>query len=193
MAYTPNVTLDARRVFTNLKHIYFTPWTDEATLGNQTYDLVDIVGDSTAVEQEDNEVNEIEHEFRAEPLYENTSLGKKTFTTECVDLQNAVLGAMLGWDVDEDGNALASTSYKDLYCMIELGFNSSDDIVVLPKVRLSGKAVLASMKTDLSRATISGTCYSAYVEAGTKKGMTDCAIITKDNVSSYVVKAKATE
>ena len=43
-----------RRVFTNLKALEFTPWTDDSTLGETTYDLVNIVGDTTTNEQGDN-------------------------------------------------------------------------------------------------------------------------------------------
>lgn len=186
---TPTVLDSKRRVFANLKYLYFTPWTDESTLGDTTYDIVNIVGDTTSVEQEDNEVNEIPHEFSSEPLYENVTLGNKTFTCECLDFQNDILKEMMGWDTDETGNAFAPIQYKDLYCKIEMGFNSTEDIVVLPKVKLNSKAVLSSMKTDASRGTISGTCYSAWVKAGTKVGETDMAAIAKTNVANYEVSA----
>lgn len=170
MAYkpTPETTFDSgRRVFTNLKYIYFTPWTKsesgEDQIGSTTYDLVNIVGDTTTIEQEDNEINEIAHEFSSEPLYENITLGKYSFTTECIDFRNEVLVNLFGWEVDGNNNVYAPIDYKEKYCAIEMGFNSTDDVVVLPKVKLNSKAVLASMKTDASRATISGTCYSAYV------------------------------
>lgn len=186
---TPTVLDSTRRVFANLKYLYFTPWTDESTLGNTTYDIVNIVGDTTSVEQEDNEVNEIPHEFSSEPLYENVTLGNKTFTCECLDFQNDILKEMMGWDTDESGNAFAPIQYKDLYCKIEMGFNSTEDIVVLPKVKLNSKAVLSSMKTDASRGTITGTCYSAWVKAGTKVGETDMAAIAQANVADYEVSA----
>lgn len=186
---TPTVLDSTRRVFANLKYLYFTPWTDESTLGNTTYDIVNIVGDTTSVEQEDNEVNEIPHEFSSEPLYENVTLGNKTFTCECLDFQNDILKEMMGWDTDESGNAFAPIQYKDLYCKIEMGFNSTEDIVVLPKVKLNSKSVLSSMKTDASRGTITGTCYSAWVKAGTKVGETDMAAIAKANVANYEVSA----
>lgn len=186
---TPTVLDSTRRVFANLKYLYFTPWTDESTLGTTTYDIVNIVGDTTSVEQEDNEVNEIPHEFSSEPLYENVTLGNKTFTCECLDFQNDILKEMMGWDTDESGNAFAPIQYKDLYCKIEMGFNSTNDIVVLPKVKLNSKAVLSSMKTDASRGTITGTCYSAWVKAGTKVGETDMAAIAQANVADYEVSA----
>lgn len=182
--------LDAgRRVFTNLSAIHFTPWTDESTLGTTTYDLVNIVGDTTSIEQAENEVNEIEHEFSSEPLYENVTLGAKTFTCECIDFQNDVLKELFGWQTDDAGNAFAPVTYKDLYCKIELHFNSTEDIVVLPKVKLNSRAVVASMKTDVSRGNITGTAYSAYVKAGTMTAETDMAVIAKANIASYEVSA----
>lgn len=176
-----------RRVFTNLKAILFTPWTDETTLGTTTYDLVNIVGDSSSVEQADNNVNAIEHEFSSEPLYENITLGAKTFTTDCIDFQNDVLKNLFGWDVAEGGDAFAPITYKDLFCKIEMQFNSTEDIVVLPKVKLNSKVILSTMKTNVSKGTITGTCYSAYVKAGTKENETDEAIISKANASAYTV------
>lgn len=191
MATTPT-TIDAgRRVFSNLKYIYFTPWTTESELGDKTYDLVNIVGDTTTSEQDENEVNELPHEFSNEPLYENINLGKKNFTTECIDFQNVVLKELFGWEIgsDNDTSAFAPTTYKDLYCKIEMGFNSTDDIIVLPKVKLNSRAVIASMKTDAARGNITGTCYSAYVIAGTLTGWTDMAVISKAHAEDYDVDA----
>lgn len=172
-----------RRVFSNLKYIYFTPWDGESKPGTTTYDLVNIVGDTTSLEQADNEINALEHEFSNEPLYENITLGEKTFTTECIDFQDTVLKELFGWETDESGNAYAPISYKDLYCQVELGFNSTDDVIVLPKVKLNSRAVIASMKTDASRGNITGTCYSAYVNGNE----TDMAVV-KDG-AEYTVSA----
>ena len=182
-----------KRVFTNLKALKFTPWTDDTTVGTTTYDLVNIVGDSTTVEQADNDVTSIEHEFKSEPLYENVQLGQRTVSTECIDFQNDVLKNMFGWETTEAGDAFAPTSYKDLYCKIAMEFNSTDDIVASPKAKINSKAVLSSMNTDASRGTLSGTCYSAYVKAGETEKLTDMAIITKANVGTYSVSATATK
>lgn len=181
-----------RRVFANLKALHFTPWTDESTLGETTYDLVNIVGDTTSLEQAENEVNALEHEFSNEPLYEVINLGEKTFTTECIDFQNDVLKNLFGWEVSESGDAFAPTVYEDLYCKIEMQFNSTDSVIVLPKVKLNSRAVIATMKTDASRGNITGTCYSAYVKAGTKEVETDMAVISADNAGSYTVSATET-
>lgn len=181
-----------RRVFTNLKSIIFTPWTSESALGNTSYDLVNIVGDTTSVEQADNDVQTIEHEFSSSPLYEAVTYGDKTFTCECIDFQNDVLKNLFGWDVNEGGDAFAPLDYKDLFCKVEMQFNSTDDIVVLPKLKMNSKAVLSSLKTDASRGTISGTCYPAFVKAGTKEAKTDMAIISSTNAKTYSVSATAT-
>lgn len=181
-----------RRVFTNLKSIIFTPWTSESELGSTSYDLVNIVGDTTSVEQADNDVQTIEHEFSSSPLYEAVTYGDKTFTCECIDFQNDVLKNLFGWDVQEGGDAFAPLDYKDLFCKVEMQFNSTNDIVVLPKLKMNSKAVLSSLKTDASRGTISGTCYPAFVKAGTKEAKTDMAIISSTNAKTYSVSATAT-
>jgi hypothetical protein len=191
MAKTKKVIDSGRRVFTNLKYLYFTPWKKDEdgswVEGDVAYDVNNIVGDSTTVEQEDNEVNEIEHEFRKEPLYENTTLGNRTFTTECLDFQNDVLANIMGWTVDGAGNVYAPANYEELYCSIEMGFNSTEDVVVLPKVKMNSKAVLSSMKTDASRGTLSGTCYAAYLKVGENAAvLTDMAAIKKADDAEIV-------
>ena len=57
---------------------------------------------------------------------------------------------------------------------------------------MNSKAVLSSLKTDASRATISGTCYPAFVKAGSKEVKTDMAIIGSTNAATYSVSATAT-
>lgn len=158
-------TVSDRRVFSNLAYVRVTPWSTESSGPDKdTYDITEVVADTTSVEQADNDVNTIEHEFSSNPLYENIQLGDKTFTCESIDLQDAVLKDLFGWTpIGSDGIA-APNAYKHLYATIELGFVNSADAIVLPKVLLNSKAVIASMKTDASRATISGTCYNAFVD-----------------------------
>ena len=139
----------------------------------------------------------IEHEFSANPLFENITLGDKTFTCESIDLGDTVLKELFGWSAlgsaGADGVA-APSEYKHLYATITLGFVGQDDVIVLPKVLLNSKAVIASMKTDVSRANITGTCYNAYV-SGKKTDMailkgkkssieTDIKTMVKANASS---------
>lgn len=166
-----------RRVFSNLAYVRATVWASE-TSGptGLTYDITEVVADTTTVEQAENESNALEHEFSSAPLYENIQLGDKTFACESIDLQNEVLKGLFGWkEVGAEGSKalVAPVAYKALYATIELGFVNSDDVIVLPKVLLNSRAVIASMKTDASRANINGTCYPAWVDGEE----TDMAII----------------
>lgn len=158
-------TVADRRVFSNLAYVRVTPWSTETSGPDKDiYDITEVVADTTSVEQADNDVNTIEHEFSNNPLFENIQLGDKTFTCESIDLQDAVLKDLFGWQqIGSDGVA-APNAYKHLYATIELGFDNTEDEIVLPKVLLNSRAVIASMKTDASRATISGTCYNAFVD-----------------------------
>lgn len=179
-----------RTVFTGLKYMYITPWVENTggtglKLADKTYEVVNIVGDSTSLEQEDNDVQEVEHEFSSTPLYEAVTLGKKTFTAECADYQEKVLVNLFGWEKGKDGTAdnesviqYAPTGYKEFYAAIELGFNGNKKVVVLPKVRLDSKVTLASMKTDISRATITGSCYEAYIKVDDQEYQSDMFITT---------------
>ena len=161
------VTLAERTVFSNAAYVRVTPWvkdaeTDKLSVGKNTYDITEVVADTISVEQAENDVNTIEHEFSSSPLYENIQLGDKTVALESIDLQNLVLKGLFGWTIDGD-NAYAPIAYSHLYAAIEIGFHSTEDVIVLPKVLLNSRAVIASMKTDASRANISGTCYPAFV------------------------------
>ena len=183
-----------RRVFSNLAYVRVTPWSTETSgPDNAIYDITEVVADTTSVEQADKDVNTIEHEFSNNPLFENIQLGDKTFTCDSIDLQDAVLKDLFGWqDLGEKGGVAAPNAYKHLYATVELGFDNSNDEILLPKVLLNSKAVIASMKTDASRATISGTCYNAYVD----NVETDMAILTgaktevEDEIATILARVK---
>ena len=160
------VTLAERTVFSNAAYVRVTPWVKgedgKLAVGTGTYDITEVVADTISVEQAENDVNTIEHEFSSSPLYENIQLGDKTVALESIDLQNLVLKGLFGWTIDGD-NAYAPIAYSHLYAVVEIGFHSTEDVIVLPKVLLNSRAVIASMKTDASRANIAGTCYPAFV------------------------------
>ncbi len=172
-------SVGARRVFSNLAYIRATLWASEISgPTGDTYDITEVVADTASVEQAENDSNVLEHEFSANPLFENITLGDKTFSCESIDLQDAVLKGLFGWQEIKSGENVvgmaAPADYKRIYATIELGFINNEDEIVLPKVLLNSRAVIASMKTDASRANITGTCYNAWVD-GVK---TDMAILT---------------
>lgn len=187
--------LEERVVFNNLEYIRVTPWESEGTGPNQdTYDLTEVVADTTSLEQAENESNVIEHEFSSSPLFENIQLGSKTFTCESIDLQNAVLKGLFGWTEIKEGTGesvtvvgmAAPTGYKHLYATVEMGFQGNENVIVLPKVLLNSRAVIASMKTDASRANITGTCYPAWVN-GVETDMAILAGAKKDDDGASII------
>lgn len=187
-------------VFTGLKYMYITPWEKQEDgsfeLSDSTYEIVNIVGDTTSLEQEDNESTAIEHEFSGTPLYEAVTLGSRTFTAECADYQKDVLEKLFGWEVQGSGESevvYAPSGYETFFAAIELGFNSTDKVVVLPKVRLDSKVTLASMKTDIGRATISGTAYQAYAKVGSGEVIKTDMFITKASIGDDTAGYKLSE
>lgn len=189
--------LSDRRVFSNLAYIRVTPWSTETSGPDKdTYDITEVVADTTSIEQADNDSNVLEHEFSANPLFENITLGDKTFSCESIDLQDAVLKGLFGWKaLSSDAGVVAPTEYKHMYATIEMGFVNSEDEIVLPKVLLNSKTVIASMKTDASRANITGTCYNAYVDGEE----TDMAIlkgaktIVDSEITTLLARVKGTK
>lgn len=180
-----------KRIFTNLKSVIFTRWADETTLDDVSYDVVNIIGDSVTIEQDDNTLNKIDHEFSDSMLYNTEVVGNKKLYCECIDLDNDVIANLFGWNVTDDGDAFALSDYKELYCKVEISFNSTDDIIVLPKLRMDSKAIFTSLKNDSSRGLISGTCYPAFIRIHDSEAKSNMAVIKAENANEYVVLARS--
>lgn len=159
MAITKTNT--GRLVFSQAAYVNITPYKNEDEIGDVTYNVVDIVGDTLSFTPDDNTVNAKESEFKDDPLFESITLGKYQFAATCIDFQNDIMAAIYGWETDDAGNAYAPTSYKDKYALIEIGFHNEDAIVVAPKVKMNSKATLASLKTGTGEGSLAGTAYSA--------------------------------
>ena len=147
--------------------ILLTPYTDETgtALGTTTYSLDNIVGDSTEIAQEDAETNEIECETRDEPIFENVTLGNYTFTAESGDIQAELLTNCFGFT--QSGKFFyAPTSYKEIWALIEVQFGTDGarGSLICPKVKIRLSVSASSLKTDMVRGVIEGTCYSTYVK-----------------------------
>lgn len=157
-------TDSGRLVFSQAEYVHVTPYKNEDEIGEVTYDIVNIVGDTLSFTPDDNTVNAKESEFKDDPLFENITLGKYQFAGTCIDFQNKVMQAIYGWHVDGD-DVYAPTGYKDKYCVIEIGFKNEDVIVVAPKVKLNSKATIANLKTGTGEGNLAGTAYSAMVNS----------------------------
>lgn len=155
--------LNNNRLFlSNASNLYITPYTDEDTVGSTTYDVISIVADTLSITPDDNTVNTREWEFGDAPLYETVTLGKVQFAATCIDMQAEVLTEIFGWSEDTAGNVFAPTAYADKYAAITIKFHdATDPLVVLPKVKLNSKPVIASLKTSSGECQLGGTAYVA--------------------------------
>lgn len=164
--------LDSGRiVLSNAAYLHVTPYVSENEIGTQSYDIVNIVGDTLSFTPDDNTVNAKEWEFGDTPLFENITLGKIQFAATCIDFQNEVMKALMGWKLSADNSVMyAPNSYKDIYAVLEVGFHNEDVVVVVPKLKLNSKAVISTMKTGTAEGNLAGTAYNA--ELSTDKDTT---------------------
>ena len=186
-------TNTGRIVCSNAAYVHITPWQNEDTIGAETFDIIDIVGDTLSFTHDDNTVNSKEAEFKDDPLFENITLGKYQFAGTCIDFQNVVMKAIYGWETDTEGNAYAPVGYTDKFATIEIGFRNEDVIVVAPKVKMNSKATFANFKTGSSEGAMAGTAYSDTIKAGTNTAKeTSLAMLksTSETPATYTIKTK---
>ena len=177
-----------RVVLANAEYVHITPWTDEDTIGTDTIDVTNIVGDTLSFTPDDNTVNAKESEFKDDPLFENIVLGKYQFAATCIDFQNTVMEKIFGWKKDNKG-VYAPTGYKDLYATIEVGFRNEDVVVVAPKIKMNSKATIGTLKTGTGEGQLAGTAYAAKVN---NNDTTLCMLTsTSESPAAYTVGAKS--
>ena len=176
-----------RIVLANAEYVHITPWTNEDTIGTDTIDVTNIVGDTLSFTPDDNTVNAKESEFKDDPLFENIVLGKYQFAATCIDFQNTVMEKIYGWKKDTKG-VYAPTGYKDLYATIEVGFRNEDVVVVAPKIKMNSKATIGNLKTGTGEGQLAGTAYAAKVN---NNDTTLCMLTsTTESPAAYTVGAK---
>lgn len=153
--------VSSMRVLMSIERILFTPYISEDVVGFDQYDIRPIVGDSTSVEQQDNELNAKEHEFTANPLLENVNLGRFDFNAVCIDFQNPILAEIFGWDIDEVTNmAFAPDKYIERWVAIQIDFkNHNTPSIVIPKLKLNARTIIGTLKTGSAEGNIGGTAY----------------------------------
>ena len=172
----------------NAEYVHITPWTNEDTIGTDTIDVTNIVGDTLSFTPDDNTVNAKESEFKDDPLFENIVLGKYQFAATCIDFQNTVMEKIFGWKKDTKG-VYAPTGYKDLYATIEVGFRNEDVVVVAPKIKMNSKATIGTLKTGTGEGQLAGTAYAAKVN---NNDTTLCMLTsTAESPAAYTVGAKS--
>lgn len=141
--------------------ILLTPYTGN-TKGSTSYSLDNIVADTTAITQEEATTNTVDCETRDEPIFENITLGRYTFTAESADIQDIILTNCFGFTKGDSGSLYAPATYKEIWAEIEVVFGDKGSLVC-PKVKMSGNVDASSLKTGMVRGVINGTCYSVSI------------------------------
>lgn len=178
MAVTVTVTqLKGSKFLHKASHLYVTPWVEPTSgnwqLGTDTWDVVQVLADSVNIEQADPESETRDWEFGDTPLMSSVTMGDITFSATCIDMSSDILQKVFGWNYLGGTSAspeivYSPDSYSDVYATIAITFEDGNSpIIVLPKVLMSSKATIASLKTSTAEATLSGTCLSAYIGYGT--------------------------
>ena len=141
--------------------IILTPYTD-GSKGSTSYSLDNIVADTTSITQEEPTTNTVDCETRDEPIFENITLGRYTFSAESGDIQDIVLTNCFGFVKGASGSLYAPSTYKEIWAEIEVVFGDKGSLVC-PKVKMSGNIDASSLKTGMVRGVISGSCYSVAI------------------------------
>ena len=141
--------------------IILTPYTG-GSKGSTSYSLDNIVADTTSITQEEPTTNTVDCETRDEPIFENITLGRYTFSAESGDIQDIILTNCFGFVKGTSGSLYAPSTYKEIWAEIEVVFGDKGSLVC-PKVKISGNIDASSLKTGMVRGVISGSCYSVSI------------------------------
>ena len=147
-------TNKGNRRFKDPQGLFVTPYDENGLLGNDTYDIREIVGDTISITSDDATRTDIPDEFSDGNLYSNVKLGQRNFAADCIDFQNNIMKVLFGCEVKEDGSVLFPSEYKDINVMIRVSFEDCD--LVIPMVTLDSKANLENLRTDVARGQIVG-------------------------------------
>lgn len=167
-----------------LTHALFTPWESSTTEGtNPSYSLDEMLADSVSLDQDDATVNDIENELKDEPILQIATLGQVKVSLSSVGIPNELLKDAFGYTIDDDGNAYRPSTYKSVWGKFEFAFDSSPDVIEIPRVMVNAKITGSSLKTSAVVGAISGTAYSKDYTAtidGTETTISSPYMIRKD-------------
>lgn len=154
-------TIAAGRKLGKLTRVLFTPWTSETDEGdNPSYDLDNMLADSVAINEADPTINSIANETKDEPMFQIPTLGDVTIALSSGEIPNELLESAFGYVIDDDGNAYRPSTYKYVYGKFQFAFDSSDDIIEIPKVMVAANVTGSSFSSNIVLGNISGTAYS---------------------------------
>lgn len=181
-----------QKIFTKVQHIYMTPWdeTDSAPSSepDDKLELLSIIADTVSITQDDVSTDSIDSETRDEPIMESVTLGNYTVAMDSADISYDILEKLFGFSkigTDPAIGAAAPASYVKRYCLVEVEF--ADGRMILPRVLMTSKIDASSLKTNVAKGTVSGTCYSAKVTVGENDAVTTPFLIVDASQKTVTV------
>lgn len=186
-----NDKLDTGKVFLqNLKYLKLIPYTDGGdTLGTTAYSFDSLLADSVSLQQDDPTTTRRDCETKDEPVLQSTVLGSYQFAATSVDMQPKILENFMGWIKGGGSDTdvyYAPVAYKASYCLVVLAFKDTDKTIVIPKLKLNSKVVLASLKTSSGQIDLAGTAYAGKLTVGSTSIETPVAYVPFEKLNTVI-------
>lgn len=190
MAITNDALDTGKVILTNVKYLKIIPYTDESgsTLGTKSFTFDTLLADSVSLQNDDPTTNQRDSETKDEPAIQNTVIGSYQFAATSLDIQDKILEAIAGWTIGETDTdvAYAPVSYSPLYCMAIIAFTSTPKCMVLPKLKLNTKLVIASLKTSSGECQIQGTAYAGKLTIDSVVKETPVASVPEEKLTTVI-------
>ena len=182
----------SKLVLNKASHLYYNRWAStngQWAPGDTTCDIVDILADTIAIEQGDPEEETIDWEFGDTPLMKTYTKGERTVAAQCINLDFEFLRDVFGWTVHSTTGAtptqmmVAETASEEDYATIVVMFHGANaPIIVMPKVAMSSKTTIGTLKTQTATADLAGTALTGYVS------YTDSTNTANDTSEFFILK-----
>lgn len=188
-------------VLNKASHLYYNRWTNTGgawSPGTTTCDIVEILADTIAIEQGDPTEETIDWEFGDTPLMKTYTKGERTIAASCINLDFEFLQDVFGWTIHTDGSnnqlMVAEKASEEDYATIVVMFHgASAPIIVMPKVAMSSKTTISTLKTSTGTADLAGTAMTGYVSYSTANDTSEFFILKPVNNTAIEVAEKSTD
>lgn len=160
-----------RKVVYNPKYLFVTPFVD-GVKGSVTYQIEDVIKDTTSITQNDNTETKIEKEFSADALINVIQAGDYVFACEIGDMQEDLLEKLCGYKKDAvSGKVYAPSGYTELFAEVSLVLEFGGKLIAatLPKVQLNSKTTIDSLSSNVGRISMNGSGLNIELTDGSNK------------------------
>lgn len=190
-----------RLVLNKASHLYYNRWAQAAngswSPGTTTCDIVEILADTIAIEQGDPSEETIDWEFGDTPLMKTYTKGERTVAASCINLDFEFLQDVFGWTLHTGTGTtqlmVAEKASEEDYATIVVMFHGSNaPLIVMPKVSMSSKTTIGTLKTSTGTADLAGTAMAGYVSYSTANDTSEFFVLKPVNDTPILVAEKST-